>query len=262
MSGVKRTRSERPVPGEQHGYLTVVEELPPQFYRTSRRKFWKCRCLCGTERAIREEALRTGQAKSCGCRQYERRVDDLVGQRFGNCVVIGFDESSLKAKSGHRWFVRCDCGEIRSRNKPALRSRRTCGCVNYGEDLPNRTKHPLYAMWKGMHERCTNSRHHHYDDYGGRGIRVCERWNLFKNFVNDVGPRPPGNSRGRSLWSIDRIDVNGNYEPGNVRWATQEEQCANKRLSGARVEQVLKDAEDNGHSIAWIRERLLGAGAR
>lgn len=85
---------------------------------------------------------------------------------------------------------------------------------------------PEYATWKGMRRRCSTEQDPRWPLYGGRGIRVCERWNSsFAAFIADVGPRP---SRRHSL---DRIDVNGDYEPGNVRWATQTEQCRNKRTN-------------------------------
>ena len=88
-----------------------------------------------------------------------------------------------------------------------------------GKSIP-----PEYNTWKGMRQRCTNPNHRVYALYGGRGIAVCERWaNSFQAFLDDVGPKPSPDH------SLDRVDVNGNYEPGNVRWATQQEQCRNQR---------------------------------
>lgn len=75
--------------------------------------------------------------------------------------------------------------------------------------------------WRTMHRRCSDPKHHKFKSYGARGIRVCERWGLYENFVIDMGVRPEGTS-------IDRLDSNGNYEPGNCRWATQEVQLANR----------------------------------
>lgn len=80
-----------------------------------------------------------------------------------------------------------------------------------------------YAAWSSMQQRCTNPARRDYPDYGGRGIRVCELWRDFRNFLADVGPRPSPQH------SLDRIDNDGNYEPGNVRWATAKEQRANRR---------------------------------
>lgn len=86
-----------------------------------------------------------------------------------------------------------------------------------------RTRHPLHGIWYGMIHRCRFKSNTNYSRYGGRGIQVCERWNDFAAFLDDVGPRP------NKAHSLDRIDVNGNYEPGNVRWATSAEQANNKR---------------------------------
>ena len=82
---------------------------------------------------------------------------------------------------------------------------------------------PLYNVWNGMRQRCHNPNQPHYPRYGGRGISVCDRWLKFENFLADMG-EPPGPG-----YSLDRIDNDGNYEPGNVRWATKAEQRANQR---------------------------------
>src|SRR5215831_16158359 len=83
-------------------------------------------------------------------------------------------------------------------------------------------RHPLYNTWKLMRNRCNSPNCPAYKYYGGRGIKICERWNNFKNFLTDVGERPFG-------LRLDRINVNGNYEPNNIRWATPKEQTANRR---------------------------------
>lgn len=80
-----------------------------------------------------------------------------------------------------------------------------------------------HKAWSHMRQRCVNPKDSRYQDYGGRGIAVCERWDSFENFMDDLGPRPEG-------LSIDRIDNDGDYEPGNVRWATDEQQNNNQRL--------------------------------
>ena len=84
-------------------------------------------------------------------------------------------------------------------------------------------KHPMYGAWHAMRQRCSNPKNEQYRNYGGRGIKVCSRWATFWNFLEDVGNRPEG-------YSLDRIDNDGNYEPGNVRWATPLQQSNNRRL--------------------------------
>jgi len=87
----------------------------------------------------------------------------------------------------------------------------------------------LYYVWGTMLDRCRNPKNQSFKDYGARGVTVCERWLKFENFAADVGERPPGRNGKRSAYSLDRIENDKGYEPGNVRWATRKEQAANRR---------------------------------
>lgn len=129
------------------------------------------------------------------------------------------------------WFCRCACGLEKVVPHDSLRrgASRSCGCK--GEEARNkaRTKHGMHAsrtyqIWEGMKRRCLNPTSGAFHLYGGRGIQVCERWMEFKNFLHDMGEVPAG-------LQIDRIDPNGDYEPSNCRWATDDEQRFNKRNS-------------------------------
>ncbi len=111
-----------------------------------------------------------------------------------------------------------------------------------------------YTSWAHMRTRCNNPEHVDFADYGGRGIRVCDRWKSFENFLADMGPRPPGTS-------IDRIDNNGSYEPGNCRWATQTEQRLNARncrmLSfNGKTQTLTAWAREAGIPRTTLRKRL------
>lgn len=146
-----------------------------------------------------------------------RRSIDLTGKRFGTVTAM----RRIAGTVDSLWECRCDCGRQFTRASQTLRvSKRTlCPC---------NTRHAHageYASWVALKDRCTNPRNPNWKNYGGRGIAVCEEWaKSFDIFLRDMGRRPPGTS-------IDRIDNDGNYEPGNCRWATPEQQMQNTRKS-------------------------------
>jgi hypothetical protein len=138
------------------------------------------------------------------------------------------------------WWAQCDCGNRKLTAGEHLRSGavRSCGCLHKAELAERNAAHGhsvrgnrsrTYGVWAGMKQRCSNPKAIGYANYGGRGIKVCERWESFENFLADMGEAPGGPRGNADHRSIDRIDVEGNYEPGNCRWATQTEQIANRR---------------------------------
>lgn len=164
-----------------------------------------------------------------------KRAKDITGQSFGSWTVIehaGY--SSGKARIA-LWKCRCVCGEEAVVYGTALRGgHSTCcsECVK-GKISKSRTTHgmtdsPTWLSWKSMQNRCTCETSPDYPTYGGRGIKVCARWDSFENFLADMGERP----RGKTL---DRKDSNGNYEPGNCQWSTPKRQ-ANNRSNNTFVE--------------------------
>lgn len=163
---------------------------------------------------------------------------DLTGVRFARVVVqwpVG-----RRLNKNPVWLCLCDCGHLLRADLTSLRKGavKSCGC--FQREL--RTKHgifvgrgnkttPEYRSWTAMLHRCTNSKHMSYHRYGGRGIMVCERWKEFANFLADMGLRPMGKS-------LDRINNDGNYEPGNCRWATPKEQQANRGCVVGRTAKI------------------------
>ncbi len=121
----------------------------------------------------------------------------------------------------------CDCGTVKAVHYQPLRNgvTKSCGCIRVDRAIHGMWKSTEYRVWGGMKQRCHNARCVHYSRYGGRGIKVCKRWrDSFQAFLKDVGPRPSMDH------SLDRFpDNDGDYKPGNVRWATREEQRANTR---------------------------------
>lgn len=159
---------------------------------------------------------------------------NLVGETYGRLTVIKRVGTRYKSPL---WECLCICGNIKLSPTYHLRSGNTfsCGCSRLnnkyrykhghaGSKLNGQKPSVEYKTWLGMIARCTNPNETKFDIYGGRGIIICDRWfSSFENFLEDMGKRPSDHH------SIDRIDVNGNYEPNNCRWATIKQQSTNKR---------------------------------
>lgn len=186
------------------------------------------------------------------------------GERYGRLTVVE-DAAPRKGRHDRCYLCQCDCGRTTSVPGYALRNgnTRSCGCLRIERVVETKATHGLfiggkdlrpgctYYTWAGLKGRCTNPKHKYYRYYGGRGIAVTPRWlgrDGYVNFVADMGERPAGTT-------LDRIDVNGNYEPGNCRWATAAEQAQNKQAD-ALIDDLQRVVDQQAEIIEELRQEL------
>lgn len=165
-------------------------------------------------------------------------IKDITGQRFGRLVALRIVGKARRA----RWLCECDCGHEYTVEGTMLRSgnTRSCGCLQPQKARNRVWKHghaqhgpsKTYTSWANMLRRCDDSTGRDFEYYGGRGISVCERWRSFENFLADMGERPIG-------LTLDRIENDRGYEPGNCRWATWSEQQINRRPKKLTANEVI-----------------------
>jgi hypothetical protein len=200
---------------------------------------------------------------------------DYQGRKFGRLrpVSRAFVRVTPSGSRKHYWLCQCDCGEevVVWAGQLTGGDTQSCGCLRRElraakNRVHGRAKTPEYEAWCDMKARCSNPKKRGFANYGGRGIKVCEQWqNSFEDFLAHIGPKPS------PAHSVDRIETNGHYEPGNVKWSTKSEQLNNQRknvvltLNGTSrtVSQWARILKINEHTLAdriragWSDERAL-----
>lgn len=204
----------------RYGKLLVIKRVGS----SNRGVKWLCQCICGNTTEVFGADLRSGNTSSCGCSY----TIDETGNKYGKYIVI---EKSPVAKGAAHWICLCECGKKKAVRGDALRKGEatSCGQCNRPSlvEKSGFSFHYLYDTWSNMVSRCYNTNSPAFPDYGGRGIKVYSKWqsspeSFYKWIELNLGARPKG-------YSLDRINVYGNYEPGNLRWASSEEQVNNRR---------------------------------
>lgn len=154
------------------------------------------------------------------------KLVDRTGQTHGTLTVAGRGNPPSRTNNGVAlWIAQCSaCGSTKTYEGGKLPRMKSCGCLPPQAGRRRYTRTPEHESWKSMWQRCRNPKASGYENYGGRGITCCDRWRIFANFYADMGTRPPD-------CDLDRIDNEGNYEPGNCRWATPEQQARNRRTN-------------------------------
>jgi len=253
-------RNKIDITGRTYGNLTAIKYS----HNERAKSWWICNCSCGSTVVAALPYLRNGSTKSCGClakQLHTVNTTDMLGLQFSRWTVIAFDEKRGNQKY---WLCRCSCGKEKSVCGKNLRRghSQSCGCVllefNKARISPLRTLHPAeYNVFQSLKQRCRDPKTPAFKYYGGRGIK-CE-FTSFADFFAEVGVRPT------KRHSIERIDNDGNYASGNVKWATRVEQDANKRSTvivsykGKRVPLVTLEADTNlPAGMMWNRIFKLG----
>lgn len=188
---------------------------------------------------------------------------NIVGQVFGRLTVESFSHTDGRRRA--QWHCICECGNKCVIPGISLRSKHTmsCGCLlaenlKYGSFSHGYTNTPVWKAWRAMRHRCRSMKIDRSKNYAGRGIKCCERWNSFENFLQDMGEPPNG-------YTIERIDVNGNYEPSNCKWISADAQYSNKTTTlfvyfhGEKYSfRDLVRASGLKHMTAYARYRTYG----
>lgn len=250
--------------GNRYGRLTVVERAEGIKGSAA----WLCRCECGNEKIVLGILLRNGNTVSCGCKRAgvlsESNYKDEAGNKYGRLTVIG--TAGQDGRQNYLWECQCECGNTHIVSGVLLRGGNTksCGCYKAEWATLHKTTHgmakkgrphPLYRLWVGMKTRCYNDNEPCWDNYGGRGITVCQEWQTFEPFYEWAKGKYQ-----RGL-EIDRRDNNKGYSPDNCHFVTTKENMRNKRNNrhitiGGETKLLVEWAEETGIDRLTLYQRV------
>ena len=238
--------------GDKSGKLTILEILGK--YKPNCRDYYcLVKCDCGNEEIIKCTYISTGERTMCEqCKKEEIKNNQImkIGEKFGKLTIVEYLGQGKNTKDKHfRYKVKCECGEEEVVSSTLLRTKKRmcCKCSRKENTKHNMSRTRLYGIYRSMKQRCYLKTSKAYKYYGGRGIKVCDEW---RNDSSKFFEWALANGYKDGL-SIDRVDVNGNYEPSNCRWTTAVVQANNQRTN----RKLTYNGETHG-IYEW--ERIMG----
>lgn len=247
---------------QRYGHLKLVAHVRNN---TNRKAIWSALCDCGNTTEVLADKARRGLTTSCGC-QAKNLAVPMVGKSFGRLKVLAF-AGSTKGRA-YVWKCLCQCGKETEVNGAKLRNGHTasCGCLSVDVGSTVNLQHGqarigaksrAYTAWVSMLRRCTATTGKDAKDYALRGITVCAAWRSFPAFFAEMGECPP-------KLTLEREDVNGNYERSNCVWASRKVQANNKQTTvrfsvEGQMLTVTQAAELWGVSFKVAKKRLMAA---